>query len=141
MVGTTWVYHQCSSRPGNESSIFPKRRFVAGFFRRLLAYIISCISISIIPHILFQYASLQYVSFQYVSIQYASSSRVSIQYISIQYVCISRNGNECECKTYPCIVCISWNGIVLPFAPPRQSIFSPGIFQCHFYYFPRSEAF
>ena len=70
---------------------FPKRRFVAGFFRRLLVYIISCISISIIPPILFQYASLQYVSFEYVSIQYASSSRVSIQYISIQYVCISRN--------------------------------------------------
>ena len=103
---------------------FPKRRFVAGFFRRLLAYIISCISISIIPHILFQYASLQYVSFQYVSIQYASSSRVSIQYISIQYVlvCISRNGNECECKTYPCIVCISWNGIVLPL-PPQGKVY------------------
>ena len=42
---------------------FPKRRSVAGFFRRLLAYTISCISISIIPHILFQYASLQYYRF------------------------------------------------------------------------------
>ena len=82
---------------------FPKRRFVAGFFRRLLVYIISCISISIIPHILFQYASLQYVSFQYVSIQYASSS---IQYISIQYVCISRNR------------------IVLPLPPQRKVYFT-----------------
>lgn len=41
-----------------------------GFFRRLLAYIISCISInsiSIIPRISFQYVFLQHVSFQYFS--------------------------------------------------------------------------
>ena len=82
---------------------FPKRRFVAGFFRRLLVYIISCISISIIPPILFQYASLQYVLFQFVSIQYVSSS---IQYISIQYVCISRNR------------------IVLPLPPQRKVYFT-----------------
>ena len=105
--------------------VFPEARFVAGFFRRLLAYTLPCKSISIIPHISFQYVSLQYVliqsvfiqylsiqcitiqyvsnshvSIQCVSIQYVSSSHVSIQYVSFQYVCSSRNGNDCEYKTF-----------------------------------------
>ncbi len=49
--------------------VFPELRFFAGFFRRLLSYIIQCISISIIKHISFQYVSLQYGLFQYVPIQ------------------------------------------------------------------------
>ena len=57
---------------------FPGRRFVAGFYRRLLAYVTPCIFISIISHISIQYVSIQYVSHQCVS---------------IQKVCISRNGN------------------------------------------------
>ena len=58
--------------------------------------------------------TIQYVSIQNVPIQSLSVHCNSIQYVSIQYVCCmyrtSRNGNECEYKTYPCIVCISRNG-------------------------------
>ena len=58
--------------------------------------------------------TIQYVSIQNVPIQSLSVHCSSIQYVSIQYVCCmyrtSRNGNECEYKTYPCIVCISRNG-------------------------------
>ena len=133
--------------------LIPERRFVAGFFRRLLAYLTPCISISIIPHISIQHASHQDVSHQYVS-QYVSIQCVSIQKVGtypvntylfhtypfntyptntypfnaypfnvyrfkrfasagmamyvnakqiLAYHCISRNGNVCECKTYPCI--------------------------------------
>ena len=44
-----------------------------------------------------------HVSCEYVSFPYVSMQCVSIQCVSIQKVCISRNGNVCECKTYPCI--------------------------------------
>ena len=81
-----------------QAFLFPERRFVAGFFRRLLAYLTPCISISIIPHISIQDVSCQYVSFPYVSIQY-----VSIQYVSHQYVSIQCVSMQCLSKvcTYP----------------------------------------
>ena len=66
---------------GLSQNLFPERRFVSGFFRRLLAYVTPCIiSISIMPHI-----SIQHVSCQYVSIQLYPTR---IPPISIPSICI-----------------------------------------------------
>ena len=45
--------------------LFPERGFVAGFFRRLLAYIISCISISIIPHIQYRFNTYPFNTYRF----------------------------------------------------------------------------
>ena len=37
MVGATWVYHQCSGRPGNESSIFSQKTFRRRVFQEIVS--------------------------------------------------------------------------------------------------------
>ena len=106
----------CDNRP---SGVFPERRFVSGFFWRLCAYIIPCISISIIPYV-FRIPSIRAPSIytyrfnaypvhtfpghMYPFNTYASAGmamNVNTKRI-LAYRCISRNGNECECETCPC---------------------------------------
>ena len=83
--------------------------------------------------------SCQYVSFPYVSIQYLSHQYVAIRCVSIQKVCISRNGNVCECKTYPCISlhqqewpCMWMQNISLHIIASAGMAMSMSIIACHF---------
>ena len=104
----------------SEIFFFPERRFVAGFFRRLLAYLTPHISHTYLtPHISHTYPShhtypthihhtthiphisIQNVSHRYVSHQYVSHQYVSMQCVSIQNVCISRFCNTYPTNTYP----------------------------------------
>ena len=62
--------------------------------KKLCAYATPCISISVIPHISFQYVSIQHVSCQYVSLQYVSIQYVSHQYVSLPYVSILRRESQ-----------------------------------------------
>ena len=131
-IGWLAVFYKTFAATPSSSFFFPKDVSSQQGFSKDCWRIISCRSIITIPHISFHYISLQYVSLQSypintyhvsiqyvsiqylsvqcVSIQYVSSSFVSIQYVSVQYACTTRNGNECEYKTHPCIVFICRNG-------------------------------
>ena len=143
MVGTTWVYHQCSSRPGNESSIFSPKTFRRRVFQEIVSvYHIMHINKHHSTHIV----SIRIPSIRIVSIRIHS---IRIQFtrihsIHIHSIRISMHQQEWQWMWMQNISLhrmhqLEWHRFA--FAPPSQSILSPGIFQCHFYYFPRSEAF
>ena len=105
---------------------FPKRRFVAGFFRRLLAYIISCKSISIIPHYCCNthpFNTYRFNTYPFNMHPVHAYPFNTYPFNTYASAGMAMNVNGRPCKTYPCIVCISWNGIVLPLLPQGKVYF------------------